>query len=182
MSRSTSSSLTSSRLVSPRFTSPRTAPLRAHTHPQEWLDWDDVQKTRLTCLERLEAATTPTKTHSLLQDALMISLFSVTPPDVSASPFIGWLSTGDPHLSCLGIGDCECEYAHSPIRGFHGHPKPPTLLLPCAQRVGVIRRLMVGVTLRRIADSEDEAEGAEDGSEGAWWIDLTQAKHKTSRF
>lgn len=41
---------------------------------------------------------------------------------------------------------------------------------------------MVGVTLRRIADSEDEAEGAEDGSEGAWWIDLTQAKHKTSRF
>mmetsp|Transcript_7593 Transcript_7593/g.19442 ORF Transcript_7593/g.19442 Transcript_7593/m.19442 type:complete len:115 (-) Transcript_7593:805-1149(-) len=50
---------------------------------KEWLDWDDVQRTRLTCLERLEAAETPKQTHSLLQDALMISLFSVTPPDVS---------------------------------------------------------------------------------------------------
>ena len=55
----------------------------ASLHAQEWLDWDDVQRTRLTCLERLEAATTPKQIHALLQDALMISLFSVTPPDVS---------------------------------------------------------------------------------------------------
>ena len=88
-----------------------------------------MQRTRLTCLERLEAATTPKQTHALLQDALMISLFSVTPPD----------------------------------------------------RVGVIRRLMLGVTLRRIVDSEDE-EAAEQESEGDWWIDLTASKHKTSRF
>ena len=40
---------------------------------------------------------------------------------------------------------------------------------------------MLDVTLRRIADSEGETE-AEEGSEGDWWIDLTQAKHKTSRF
>ena len=87
-----------------------------------------MQRTRLTCLERLEAATTPKQTHALLQDALMISLFSVTPPD----------------------------------------------------RVGVIRRLMLGVTLRRIADSEEEE--AEEKNEGDWWIDLTASRHKTSRF
>jgi len=34
-------------------------------------------------LERLEAAATPKQIHALLQDALMISLHSVTPPDVS---------------------------------------------------------------------------------------------------
>jgi len=49
--------------------------------------------------------------------------------------------------------------------------------------VGVIRRLMLDVTLRRIADSDEEgAEEAEEGSEGDWWIDLTASKHKTSRF
>ena len=44
---------------------------------------------------------------------------------------------------------------------------------------------MLGVTLRRIADSEDESDEAgeaDEESEGDWWIDLTQAKHKTSRF
>ena len=55
--------------------------------------------------------------------------------------------------------------------------------LPSQQRVGVIRRLMLDVTLRRIADSDEEgAEEAEEGSEGDWWIDLTASKHKTSRF
>ena len=62
-------------------------PWGSHRPIQEWLDWDDVQRTRLTCLERLEAAKTPKQTHSLLQDALMISLFSVTPPDVSTTDF-----------------------------------------------------------------------------------------------
>ena len=48
---------------------------------------------------------------------------------------------------------------------------------------------MVGVTLRRIldSDSEEEEEGAADeagvgNDRGQWWIDLTQAKHKTSRL
>ena len=51
------------------------------------------------------------------------------------------------------------------------------------KRVGVIRRLMLDVTLRRIADSGEEgAEEAEQGSDGDWWIDLTASKHKTSRF
>ena len=58
-------------------------------------------------------------------------------------------------------------------------PPTPSILF---QRVGVIRRLMLGVTLRRIADDEEEAEEADEGTEGDWWIDLTQAKHKTSRF
>ena len=41
----------------------------------QWLDWEDVQRTRLTVLERLaETAASPTKRHKLLEDALMISL------------------------------------------------------------------------------------------------------------
>ena len=50
---------------------------------EEWLDWSAVQQTRLTCLERLDAAKTTKQIYALLQDALMISMFSVTPPDVS---------------------------------------------------------------------------------------------------
>ena len=55
--------------------------------------------------------------------------------------------------------------------------------------MGVIRRLRLGSTLRRIADSDDEAaadeaaadEANQEGETGEWWIDLTATKHKTSR-
>lgn len=49
-------------------------------HP-EFIEWEDVQLTRLTVLERVEKATTTKQKFDLLSDALVISLHSVTPPD-----------------------------------------------------------------------------------------------------
>ena len=71
-----------------------------------------MQQTRLTCLERLGAANTTKQTYALLQDALMISLFSVTPPDVSANA---------PHpLPTLTRPDPSLPYSPLPqARGRH---------------------------------------------------------------
>ena len=49
-------------------------------HPQ-FIEWEDVQLTRLTVLERVEKAATTKQKFNLLSDALVISLHSVTPPD-----------------------------------------------------------------------------------------------------
>lgn len=96
----------------------RTQRLYRERHP-EWIDWSEARDTRHNVLRALDEwpSTDHRKTLELVEDALLISLHTVAPPD----------------------------------------------------RVGVVRRLCMGETLKRRE------------SDGTWFIDLSKFKHKTSR-
>ena len=138
-----------------------------------------MQITRLTVLQRVKNASTTKQKFHLLQDALVISLHSVTPPD-------RWAGGGAtlPHRAAsLQCPNDDPWPSHPPSSACNPpHFSIPAHPCPRPSSVGVIRRLKIGYTLSKIEMEPDDCEegaGEETESSERWVIDMTKSKHKT---
>ena len=110
--------------------------------------WEDAQRARVACIDRYRSAKGQEQKRGLLKDVLVLAFHTLQPVSCHALCFV------HPNACTVSIQERSSHYYHM---SFLAQP----------DRVGVVRRLRIGVSLYK-------KEG-----ESSWTVDLSSLRHKT---